>query len=305
MSWAATAFGEVGGVEFEAEHQADAANIDDAIVTRCEFGEFCVEEVADVANVVEQVVPLDGVDDGDGNGAGQWAAAEGGAVHAGGDGASGVVGAEHRAHGNAVGDGLGEGGDVGEDAVVLVGEPFAGSAEAALDLVGEQEGAGGVAEFACGGEELSRDGVDAALALDGLDADGADFVGEFCAEVGYVVEADEFDAGHDGFEGLAILLLVRGGDRAHGAAVEAVFEGEEFCADVAAFGAETAGVGAREFERGLPCFGAAVAEEDAVEAADLGEAEGELGGVLVEEEVRGVDEALALAMIASSTAGWA
>ena len=40
------------------------------------------------------------------------------------------------------------------------------------------------------------------------------------------------------------------------------------------------GVGAGELERGFPGFGAGVAEEDAVEAGDLGEAQGELGGVL-------------------------
>ena len=130
-------------------------------------------------------------------------------------------------------------------------------------------------------------------------------IGELGAQVGDVVEADELDAGHDGREGLAVLFFVGGGDGAHGAAVEAVFEGEEACADVRAFGAEEAGVGAGELERGLPGFGAAVAEEDAVEAADLGEAEGELGGVLVEEEVRGVQQALALcSAMAASMAGW-
>ncbi len=60
--------------------------------------------------------------------------------------------------------------------MVLVGEPLACAAEAGLDFVCEQEGAGGVAQFACGTEELPRDGMDAALALDGLDADGADVV---------------------------------------------------------------------------------------------------------------------------------
>ncbi len=57
-----------------------------------------------------------------------------------------------------------------------------------------------------------------------------------------------------------------------------------------AFGAQQTGVGAGELERGLPGFGAGVAEEDAVEAGDLGEAEGELGGAGVVDEVRGVDE---------------
>ena len=74
-----------------------------------------------------------------------------------------------------------------------------------------------------------------------------------------------------------------------------MLEREEFCADIAAFGAQTSGVSAGELERGLPCFGAAIGEEDAIEAADLGEANSQFGGVLVEEEVGGVDEALALA----------
>jgi hypothetical protein len=39
--------------------------------------------------------------------------------------------------------------------------------------------------------------------------------------------------------------------------------------------------------------------------ADLGEAQGELGGVLVVEEVRGVEQALALFAMAASTAGCA
>ena len=78
--------------------------------------------------------------------------------------------------------------------------------------------------------------------------------------------------------------------------MEAVFECEEFRADVAPVGAQASGVGAREFESGFPGFGAAVGEEDAVETADLGETKGEFGGVLVEEEVGGVEEELALAL---------
>ena len=65
-------------------------------------------------------------------------------------------------------------------------------------------------------------------------------------------------------------------------------------ADVLAFGAQQAGVGAGELECGFPGFGAGVAEEDAVEAGDLGEAERELGGAAVVEEVDGVDERLRL-----------
>src|ERR1700735_3594436 len=121
--------------------------------------------------MLEQVLLLDRVDDGDGDCAGEWAAAGGCAVHAGGEGFSGCVGAKHRAHGDAVGDGLGDGGNVGEDAVVVESETLFCSAKAALDLVGEKQCTSGVAELARCGEELVRDGVDAAFPLNGFDAD--------------------------------------------------------------------------------------------------------------------------------------
>ena len=66
---------------------------------------------------------------------------------------------------------------------MLVGAPLAGAAHAGLDFVEEQESAGGVAQFARGLQELGRDGVDAAFALQDFDADAADVVGErSCAE---------------------------------------------------------------------------------------------------------------------------
>ena len=76
---------------------------------------------------------------------------------------------------------------------------------------------------------------------------------------------------------------------------KAVFKREELGADGLAClpRAEHAGVGARELQRGFPGFGAGVAEEDAVEAGDFGEAKRELRGVGVVEEVAGVDEASA------------
>ena len=109
--------------------------------------------------------------------------------------------------------------------------------------------------------------------------------------------------GITGAKGSRYFSLCGGGDRAHGAAVKAVLEREELRADVSCLRAEEAGVGAGQLQRGLPGFGAAVGEEDAVHAADLGEAQGEFGGVLVEEEVRGVDEALRLCSVIASSIG--
>ena len=107
-------------------------------------------------------------------------------------------------------------------------------------------------------QEIGRCSIESALSLHRLDADRANVFGEFCAEVVYVVEADEFYPGHDWFERYAIFLFVRGCDRSHGTAVEAVFESEELRADVAACGSETTSVCAGELESGLPGFCPAV-----------------------------------------------
>ncbi len=152
-----------------------------------------------------------------------------------------------------------------------------------------------LAERARFGEELLRERADAAFALDGFDENGADFVGELGAQIGDIVEAHELDAGNDGREGLAVLGLVCGGHGAEGAAVKALLEGEKLGADVRAFAAQEAGVGARQLERALPGFGAGVGEEGAVEAGALGEAQREFRLALVIEEVRGVDQRAALA----------
>ena len=167
-------FGEVGGVEFDADHEAEAADLADAGVLVGELVELGFEVGAYFGDVFEEVGALDLVDDGDGDGTGERTTAEGGAVHAGGDGCRGALGREHGADGEASGEGLGDRDDVGHCVEVLKAEPLAGASEAALDLVGDEEGSGGVAELAGGGEELGRDGVDASFALDGLDEDGAD-----------------------------------------------------------------------------------------------------------------------------------
>ena len=238
---------------------------------------------------------LDGVDDGDADGAGQRAAAKGGAVHAGMHGARNLFGAQHRSERKAAGEWLGERGHVGLDAVVLIGAPLAGAAHAGLNLIDDQQRAGGTGQRAGFGEELLRQRTNAAFALDGFDENGADFIGEFGAQIGDVVEADELNAGNDGAEWLAILGLVGRGHGAEGAAVEALLEGKKLRADVRAFAAQQAGIGARQLERALPGFGAGVGEEDAVEAGALGEAQRQFRLALVIEEVRRVDERAALA----------
>ncbi len=242
----------------------------------------------------EQTFLLDGVDDGDGHGAGQRSAAKGGAVHAGVNGARNFFGAEHGAKRNAAGKGLGQRGDVGLNAVVLIGAPLAGAAHAGLNFIDDQQRAGGAGQRARLGKELLRQRANAALALDGFDQNGADFVRKFGAQIGNIVEAHELDAGNDRPERLAILGLVGGRDGAEGAAVEALLEREKLRADRFAFAAQQAGMGARQLQRAFPGFGAGVGEEDAIQAGALGEPQRKLRLALVIEEVRGVDERAAL-----------
>ena len=141
---------------------------------------------------------------------------------------------------------------------MLIRAPLAGAAHAGLNLIDNQQRAGGVGQRARLGEELLRERANAAFALDGFDENGADFVGKFRAQIGDIVEAHELDAGNHGRERLAVLRLVRGRHGAEGAAVEALLERQKLRADVGAFAALQAGIGARQLERALPGFSAGV-----------------------------------------------
>jgi len=125
-----------------------------ALLARGERAELGLEVVADIGGVGEEICLFHVVDDRDSNGAGERATAEGGAVHAGMDGACGFFSAENCAKGQAAGYGLGDGNYVGLDAVVLVCEPLAGAAEAGLNFVDDEQRAGGSGESTRLGEEL-------------------------------------------------------------------------------------------------------------------------------------------------------
>src|SRR6185312_14036398 len=200
-------FGEFGRLDFDADHQAETADFFDRCVLRLQAAKLREKIIAGLADVREQAGVLDLVDHCDSHRTSQRISAEGCAVHAGCDGAGGFFGAEHRAHGDAAGEWLCQRSDVGLDVEVLVSRPLAGAAHAGLDFVEEQQRAGGVAQFASGGEKLLRAEVDAALALDHFESDSAHVSGERGAQCGGVVEGNELDVGHNGSEGRAVLLF--------------------------------------------------------------------------------------------------
>ena len=77
-------------------------------------------------------------------------------------------------------------------------------------------------------EELLSQRTNAALALNGLDENGADFMGKFSAKIGDIIEAHEFNAGDDGSERLAVFRLIGRLHGSKGTAVEALLQGRNF-----------------------------------------------------------------------------
>ena len=193
-----------------------------------------------------------------------------------------------RPDGHAVPKALGERHHIRRHALVLAGEPFAGAAQAGLDLIEHQEPAALVADpaqvlqIAVGGD------LDAALAGDRLDEHGHDVL-VVLGDLAYrrkVVVRHAVEALHQGFEtGLDLAVAGRG-------------KGRERAPVEAALGDDDAGVQhlalvpiePRKLDRRLVRLGARVAEEGVVHR---GEATQALRKLLLQRDlvpVRGVHE---------------
>src|SRR5690606_32045843 len=185
---------------------------------------------------------------------------------------------DHRAHGEAAAEALGERDDVGHDLAadlgLLVREPRAGAPDAGLHLVEHEQRAVPGGEVARGDEVARREGAHARLALHGLDDERGDLAAlghgrgrERLLERGDVVERDELDPARERLERLAVRGLRRQRERPHGPAVEAALEREDARASRAA----------RHLERRLVGLRARVREEHARALGCLGEREQALG----------------------------
>ena len=181
---------------------------------------------------------------------------------------------DHHADGQSRAEALGQRHDVGRDAPVLAREHLAGTPDAGLHLVEDQQDAVPVAQRPQAGEEPVRRHEVAALALDRLDQDRGDLARRHVAGEQHVLDVVEDGlalvgageqrpvvvrirhvghARHRREEPLLLGVLARGErQRAHRPAVEPAEEADE---------ARPPGDVAGELERALDALGAGLREE--------------------------------------------
>jgi hypothetical protein len=260
--------------QYDAEQQARAPDAGDQRVVQA------LDAAADLLphalDVVEQALVRDGPDDGEGGRAADRVAAERGAVRAGPEQVPGVAEREARADRQAAAETLGQGHDVGLDAIGLVREPVAGPADAGLHLVQHEQGGVRGADLPGRREVSGWRGHHAGLALDRLEDHHGGRVGHGDAEGVGVAVPDMGDVWRQRPERVHLGRLAGQGQRTHRAAVEAALGGD----DVAAAGEPG------QLEGGLVGLGAGVAEQYAARTSgqcqqQLGEGDGRLGDVEV------------------------
>lgn len=165
---------------------------------------------------------------------------------------------------------------------MFVGKQFAGAANAGLDFVDDEGQVLGPAIIGDGLDVGAVKDVDAAFALDAFQHDGAGAVGDGGLKGVDVIRGHVGEARINGHEGFVQGGLAGGGQGGHGAAVEAVGQGD----DVGAAGAVTVKAGLpRQLDGAFVGFGAAVSEKNGVKGGDgakpVGQANGRQGVIKV------------------------
>ena len=186
----------------------------------------------------------------------------------------------------AGGDWFGDGDDVRGYAERLEGEDGAGAAEAALDFVEDQGGAMTVGEGAALAQKVGGTFVDAALAENRLEHDGASLVVNRSAQCLEIIAGHEPDVFEQRFEALAIFVLSGERHGAEGSSVIRTFERHQLALGFAA-GAVSGQPG--QLDRALDGLGAAVGEKCAVKTGELAEFLGQASLILVVVEIGKVD----------------
>ena len=109
---------------------------------------------------------------------------------------------------------------------MLVSKVFSRAAQATLNFIENQQRAGGLGQIARGLQKFRAEGANAAFPLNGLQANGANTAIKLALEICHIVKGDEAHAGHHGSEGLAVLLLSGGRERAERPPVKRIFQSQ-------------------------------------------------------------------------------
>ncbi|MNI66838.1 hypothetical protein D3C73_1224290 [compost metagenome] len=126
-------------LEFDADHQALAANRQDVGVVGQLDAQFFQQPCSLHLGVLQQPLFLDDLQHSATHAASQRVAAEGAAVAAGGEQFGGSAPSQASADRDAVAKALGQGHHVRDDAFVLKGEPLASAADTGLDFVEHEQ----------------------------------------------------------------------------------------------------------------------------------------------------------------------
>jgi len=210
------------------------------------------------AAVLQQSLLQQRLERGQTGGRGQRVSAEGGRMAARNESGSQFLPGHQGADRDAAGQTLGQGHQIRHGPDLLIGEQRARAPHPHLDLVVDQQQFPLVAQPAHPRQIVFRGQIDSAFPLDRLHQDRAGLLAQRLLKRRKIVEGHVAEAGHQGIESLAELLLAGGGDRGQGPAVKGIEHGENL---VTAAPAHRTLVAAHELDGRLVGLGAAVAEK--------------------------------------------
>ena len=209
-------------------------------------------------------------------------------MHAGLDGRGGPLVGNDRAERDAAGHGFSGDHDVGQQRRVqqLVGKVRTRAADAALNLVKDQQSVMFSGKSLRAAGKLLGDWIDAALALDELEDNAGCVFGDGRLERGNVIPGNEARTGKERFEVFAVLRLPGDGKRSQSSTVEGVVERD----DLGLLSGDGVAVGAKHLQRPFHRFRSGIAEEGALKTADFSETLGEPALVFVIVQIGGMQE---------------
>src|SRR5712691_9271290 len=211
-------------VQVHTQHQSFSADFADEIKFGGEFLQTRAQLRATRANIGEQALAFDWLEEGQSRGAHQRAAAKRGTVEAGRKRRGKLLARHESAQREPARERFCNHDNVRQSRKTCVRKSQPRAAQAALNFVGDQRCAMLRCQFAGTLPKCVADGKNSTLALHRLDDDRANIAGEFRFQVRDVVEADEFRARDKRLEWFPVFQRVRDRKGAKRATMKGILE---------------------------------------------------------------------------------